>query len=261
MASDNRAHYTRIGFTVVIGVVAIAATLVYMGGFHDPRSEFMAETYSNMPVSGLSVGSPVNLFGVKVGEVREISFAPATYDNVGSNDFGRVCIVLAIKKKLIRCSDITDENIRQFIRERTRAGLRATVASNGITGLSRVDLKIIDNPSPADVPVWTSRYPLILPAPSLMDNFSVAATKVMNKLKTIDLDAAWSNITRIVESSARVAENMDELVESQRAGVHEIVGDVRDMSAALKELAVSLKENPSLLLRENDPRPLPETER
>jgi len=261
MASDNHAHYSRIGFIVIVGVVAIAATLIYMGGFHDPNSEFLAETYSDSPVTGLSVGSPVNLFGVKVGEVREISFATAVYDTVDTNDIGRVCIVLAVNKKRVDNGQISDANIREFIRHRTRNGLRATVSQNGITGLARIELKIVENEPPPQAPVWTPRYPLIPPAPSLMDNFAVAATKVMNKLKKIDLDAAWSNVTRLVESSARVAENVDALVESQRADVHRIVDDIGEMSSSMKELSSALKENPSLLLRPVDPERLPETAR
>jgi len=261
MASDNHAHYSRIGFIVVVGVVAIAATLIYMGGFHDPNSEFIGETYSDSPVTGLSVGSPVNLFGVKVGEVRDISFATSVYDTVDSNDFGRVCIVMAVKKERVGHSQISDANIREFIRQRTREGLRATVTQNGITGLARVDLKIIDNPPPVEATAWTPRYPLVPPAPSLMDNLSVAATKVMNKLKTIDLDEAWSNLTRLVEASARTAESAETLVDSQRAGIRQIVVDAGEVAASMKELTTALKENPSLVLRPADPEPLPETAR
>jgi len=261
MASDNHAHYARIGFTVVIGAVAIAATLVYMGGFHDPNSEFIGETYSDTPVTGLSVGSPVNLFGVKVGEVRDISFVTSVYDTVDSNDFGRVRIVLAVNKKRVGNEQITDANIREFVRQRTRNGLRATVTQNGITGLARVDLKIVEDAEPPESPVWTPRYPLIPPAPSLMDNFAVAATKVMNKLKEIDLDASWSNLTQLVSSTMRVADNVDAIVESRRAGVNQIFGDVGETASSLKELSGTLKDNPSLLLRPADPEPLPETER
>ena len=32
MASDNHASYTKIGITIVMGVIAIVLTLVYLGG-------------------------------------------------------------------------------------------------------------------------------------------------------------------------------------------------------------------------------------
>jgi len=232
-----------------------------MGGFHDPNSEILAETYSDSPVTGLSVGSPVNLFGVKVGEVREISFATAVYDNVTTDDFGRVCIVMAISKKRTGHDKISDYKIREFISARTQTGLRAVITSNGITGLSRVDLKYVENENPPEVPRWKPRYPLVPPSPSLMDNLTVAATKVMNKLKTIDLDEAWSNVNRLVNSTAHVAESIDGMVESRRACIHQIFGDVSEMAATLKETAAMLRDNPSLLIRPTDHERLPETER
>ena len=79
MARDNHASYTRIGLTVVIGVVAIVATLIYLGGMRGRGSEILVETYYDKPVAGLSVGSVVNFRGVKIGEVRELSFVGNKY--------------------------------------------------------------------------------------------------------------------------------------------------------------------------------------
>jgi len=263
MASDNHAHYARIGFTVLIGAVAIAATLVYMGGFHDPNAELLVETYSDNPVNGLSVGSPVNLFGVKVGEVREISFALATYGSCGAdtNDYGRVSIVLALNRKQLGYDEVTHEGMRDFIRARAASGLRATVTANGITGLSRVDLKFVENETPPVLPKWVPRHPLIPPHPSLMDSFAVAATKLMNKLKRMDFEVVWSNVNRTAEASARLSERADEMLESRRADVQRIVTDVGETSVMLREMVDMLKQNPSLLIRPSDPEPLPETAR
>jgi len=263
MASDNHAHYARIGFIVVIGVAAIVATLVYLGGFHDPNSEFLVETYYDHPVNGLSVGSPVNLFGVKIGEVREISFASTTYGDAGanSNDFGRVCIVMALNKRQLGYDNLSGSSFSSDVRESARDGLRATVSVNGITGLARIDLKVVENPPPTEPLGWTPRYPLILSSPSLLDSFAVAATKLVNKLKTMDFDVVWSNVNRTADAAARTAENADAMLEGSRASVRQIVGDVGEASAALKEMSMTLKNNPSLMVRPSDPEILPETAR
>jgi len=263
MASDNHAHFTRIGFTIVIGVAAIAATLVYLGGFHDSRSELYMETFYDHPVSGLSAGSPVNLFGVKVGEVREIAFASSRYFDRGAdtNDFGRVCIVMAINKEAVGYRDDDGTTISAIARERVLRGLRATVTSNGITGLARVDLKMVENPPPVPPHSWTPICTFVPPMPSLLDSFSVAATKLVNRLKSMDFDSVWSNVQRTADSAARVAENADAMIASQRAGVQQIVSDVTDASSSLKMLVETLQHNPSLLIRPSDPEPLPETDR
>jgi len=263
MASDNHAHFTRIGFTVIVGAVAIAATLVYLGGFHDGRSEVYMETFSDHPVSGLTVGSPVNLLGVKVGEVREITFASSRYYGLGTdtNDFGRVCIVMAISKKLLGYKDDDDFELRESARQRVMRGLRATVTSNSITGLARVDLKMVENPPPVPPHGWTPICTFVPPMPSLLDSFAVAATKLMNRLKSMDFDSVWSNVQRTADSAARLSENADAMIVSQRAGVQKIVEDVGSTAESLKALTEELRQNPSMLLRPSDPEPLPETAR
>lgn len=263
MSRENQVHYSRIGLVVMLGAAAIVATLIYLGGFRDPESEILVETYSDNPVTGLSVGSPVNLFGVKIGEVREISFAMSTYwdKGVDTNDFGRVCIVMALDRNALHTTHVDNAELWEFVRERAEKGLRATVTANGITGLARVELKVVDGEAPPPPPAWISRYPLVPPAPSLMDNFSVAATKLMNKLKKMDFDVVWSNVNRTADAAASAAESADATLESSRAGVRQIMSDVSEATLAIKTLAGTLKENPTLLWRKNDPVPLKETER
>ena len=74
MANDNHTSYRRIGFAVFSGAIAIVLSLIYLGGIRGRGDEILVETHYDKPVSGLSVGSVVNFRGVKVGEVREISF-------------------------------------------------------------------------------------------------------------------------------------------------------------------------------------------
>jgi len=263
MASDNKAHYARIGFTVVLGAALIVGTLIYLGGFHDSNSEYLVETYTDNSVSGLSVGSPVNLFGVKVGEVREITFSLGTYWDCGAdtNDFGRVSIVMALDKRLLGWFEGGNAELFEIVRERTEKGLRATVTSNGITGLSRVDLKLTEDEPMPPLPAWKPRYPLIPPSPSLMDNFAVAATKLMNKLKKIDLAVVWSNVNRTADAAAQASESANAILEGSRTSVRQIMEDVREATTSVKELSNALKENPSLILRAADPEPLKETAR
>ena len=60
----NQANYAKIGFAVAAGAAAIVATLVYLGGALGKSDVIYAESYFDTQVSGLSVGSAVNLRGV-----------------------------------------------------------------------------------------------------------------------------------------------------------------------------------------------------
>ena len=261
MASDNHASYSKIGFTVILGLAAIAFALVYFAGIDDEKNIFLVETYSDRPVSGLSVGSAVNFRGVKVGEVRAIEFFGALYDVEKSTvEAQRISVLMALDlRKLGR--NYTREEAERYCREYVRHGLRATVTASGITGLARIELGIPELPQPLPDLRMPTRHPLIPPQASLLDSFSVSATKVMNALNQTDFKSVWSNLAVVAESAARVAKNADRLLAEQRAGIVSIVKNVDEATASVNALAEDLKNNPSLLLRSADPEELPETER
>ena len=109
MAKDSHASYTRIGITVVVGVVAIVATLIYLGGMRGRGHEILVETYYDKPVAGLSVGSVVNFRGVKIGEVREISFVRNKYV-VEGEDGSRILILMARYGNTLAAASVLPSN-------------------------------------------------------------------------------------------------------------------------------------------------------
>lgn len=259
MASDNHANYGRIGFTVFLGAIALAIALIYIAGIGDRDSEFLVETYYDHPVSGLSVGSAVNFRGVKIGEVREISFASAVYDDfaLSSNDFQRVIIVMALDCRRLDFGSAADaaEIVRKFV----SAGVRATIASNAVTGMSRVEFSIPRNPAPREELTWVPRYLQVPPQPSLMENLSLSLTRTLNTFNRMDLDNTWSNIAAIASSSAKLTKEVSDFVSAEKMALAAIFHNVSDASQSVSALAETLKNDPSLLLRKNDPEPLPET--
>ena len=261
MARDNHASYTRIGLTVVIGVVAIVGALIYLGGMRGRGNEVFAETYYDKPISGLSVGSVVNFRGVKIGEVRDISFVGSKYEE-GLGD-SRIYILMALDGNLLDTDGMTDKEFRKGVAEMVeKRGLRASVVSSGITGLSRIEINYIpqENLDPVQPIDWTPRWAYIPSKISLFDNFSVAATKVMNQINKMDLAAAWSNISAAVEALARSADGAKTMIETRQGDIDRLVDDLTETSAAFKNMANELRKNPSLLIRERTPARLDETE-
>ena len=259
MASDNHANYGRIGLTVFLGALALAVTLIYIAGIGDRNNEILVETYYDHPVSGLSVGSAVNFRGVKIGEVREISFAGAVYEDfdLTTNDFQRIIIVMALDcRRLDICSAAeADRVVRAFV----SAGIRATIASNAVTGMSRVEFSVPSHPAPVPELTWKPRYLQIPPQPSLMENLSLSVTRTLNMFNRMDIGGAWSNIAAIASSSAALTKEVSDFVSAEKMALAAIFRNIGDASESVSSLAETLKDNPSLLLRENDPEPLPET--
>ena len=262
MASDNHASYTRIGLTVVIGVVAIVATLIYLGGMRGRDSEILVETYYDKPVAGLSVGSVVNFRGVKIGEVREISFVGNKYV-VEGQDGSRIYILIALNGSLLSAADVdADEFAARFQQAVSVRGLRISVVSSGITGLSRMECDFYnpENLDPVPALTWTPRHLYIPSKISLFDNISVAATKVLNQINRMDLNTAWSNLNASVEALAAATDGVKTMVQTRQGDVDRILDDISETAVSLKGISAELKRNPSLLVRERTPSRLEETE-
>ena len=262
MAKDNHASYTRIGFTVFVGAVAVVLSLIYLGGMRGRSDEVLVETHSDKPVSGLSVGSVVNFRGVKIGEVREISFVGNKYEVDGLVN-SRIYIKMALDGYLLDADGVTKEEFRQWVAEMVeKGGLRASVVSSGITGLSRVELNYFppENLDPVQPITWRPENPYIPAKISLFDNISVAATKVLNQINRMDLNAAWSNINASVEALARATDGASTMIQTRQGDVDRILDDLSETAVSLKGLSAELKRNPSLLIRERTPSRLEETE-
>lgn len=259
MANDNRASFFCIGLTVIAGVAAIVAALIYLGGIKDSASEYLVETYSDKPVSGLSVGSSVNLRGVKIGEVREVGFIGNKYKVEGPEN-GRIYILMALNKNLL--GDVgSDAELEALLRAFIAMGLRATVSSSGITGIAKMEVDYYpDDKSPVEIS-WTPRHVLIPPRVSLLESFSDSATKVMNQINKMDLNAFWSNINATVESVSAMTLSSQHLLESYQPELERMIKNLEEASVAIRGFAEDLRRNPSSVLRGREESPLPETER
>ena len=262
MANDSHTSYRRIGFTVFVGAIAIMLSLIYLGGIRGRGDEILVETHYDKPISGLSVGSVVNFRGVKVGEVREISFVGSKYDVSGA-DNSRIYILMALNGRALGLADMTQEEAVAHVANLVKTfNMRATVTTSGITGLSRIELNYhhpeqLTEHRPVS---WTPRYAFIPPQESLLDNISDAATKVLNQINQMDLSSAWSNVAASVESLARTANAAQTMLETRQDDVDRMLDDLAEASTSIRDMASELKHNPSLIIRDRKPARLEETE-
>ena len=257
MSADNHASFTRIGLAVTLGVAAILATLIYLGGLGESSNVLLAETYYDTPVAGLSVGSTVNFRGVKIGEVRQISFIGGDYREAAESDRHKIRIVMAFNKNTVQLDET--EAPEDLLKRMIAKGLHATVTASGITGLSRIELNYPKTAIVDQTISWRPIYTTIPPATSLLDNFSESATKVMSQINRMDLTTVWSNVAVITQSAADLTRNVNILLECQRTGINNIMESINSAASSIKDLTQTLSDNPSLLLRSSDPSPLPET--
>lgn len=255
----GKANYARIGFTVVAGIAAIAAALAYFGGVRGKGDEFLAETYYDSAVSGLSVGSEVNFRGVKIGEVKSISFIGADYLEASESDAAKIRVVMALNKRLMRPRP--GSTPLDALKRMIRKGVRAMVSSSGITGLSRIELDYPALPRPKEKLSWKPAYLCIPPAPSMLESFADSATRIMNHINDMDLKSFCNDLTSAVSSASRAAEGAAGILEANAPAVSEMLSNLGEAARLIKEAAAEIRDEPSLLLRSRDREPLPETAR
>jgi ABC-type transporter Mla subunit MlaD len=257
MANDNHANYARIGGFILFGTALILITLAWLGGAGGKQNEFLAETFFSNDVSGLDVGSAVNLRGVRVGSVKRISFLGAVYDVASHEDGRKIHVLLALDKRLFRV-DKTD-NPQKTLEGLVSRGLHATVSASGVTGLSHIELNFPKGKVVDEKIGWTPENVTIPPAPSILQSAADSATQILDQINRMDLLAAWTNIVLTLENANSTLSSLGTLLESNGGNVGEILDNLRETSASLRDFANDIKSNPSLLIRSNDPDRLPET--
>ena len=257
MGSELRASFAKVGFAVVAGFAAAAFALIYLGeiGFGDDL--YTVETYYDNPVTGLSVGSDVNFRGVKVGSVSMIGFVGAHYKTAKESDKQKILVRMDLDAGSLNL--YPGEDVKATIRYLIGKGLHATVMSNGITGLSKIELNFPRGEVTDEPLSWQSAYPYIPPQLSTFDNLSYSVRKVMHEFNHTDFKSVWSNISDIASSMAKLTKNTQEMVDIERSSIRRIIDNLELAAESLNETMRQIKNNPSLLLRGYEEVPLKET--
>ena len=151
----------KIGLFTLGGVVILIVGVLAFGarGYLKPTSMF--ETYITGDVTGLSVGSPVELRGVQVGKVKRIGFSWIDYQLTQPS-----YIVVDFEVQNDVSPMPPGETQWDPLKAAVERGLRARVKNKGITGTSILSLEYV-NPSqspPIQFP-WKPRYIYIPAAP------------------------------------------------------------------------------------------------
>jgi ABC-type transporter Mla subunit MlaD len=261
----------KIGLFVLSGLALLLGGIAVLGLLDHLRRTVRFETYVVGSIDGLSPGSPVNLKGVRVGEVAEVGFSWVEYPG-GSPP----AVVIRFD---VAPSALPQPADGQDLREGVRPGLRAMVETQGITGLSALSLDVASD-APTSPPLsydWTPRYPVIPSEPGQLTRILASAQGALSKLEQLDLerleaslegtlrsaDEALRQVRQIdaerisrdldaaVASTGAAAANVRALAEEARAKLHRIPVDdlARQADGALVALRASSERLDDLLRR------------
>ncbi len=242
----TRGTYLRVGLLVVVGTALLIGLVFFLAG-NRFREGVAFETYFSESVQGLEVGAPVKFRGVTLGRVTDIGLVSAEYGRKQPPDTRIVIFRLVFVRFVINPSRVGRLPDTQSA---VRTGLRARLASQGLTGLSYIELDFVppDEYPPLNVP-WTPLAEYIPSVPSTLAQVQDAARQLLAKLNGLDLTALAENLTGLLGDLRRELKEGDvhttlneatELLRGLRGQVEQaelpaLSADLRTTSTALRD--------------------------
>jgi len=210
---STKPHYFRIGVFVIAAMALILGAVVVFGAGLLTQEKIYFETYFEESVSGLIVGSPVELKGVRIGQVEKITFARDEYGLGGeSSDVSKyedyVVVLCSIPGKNLPAVS-QEERIMRLHRMISR-GLRVQLTSNILTGQAYLQADYLDPKMYSLPPIgWKPKH---LYAPSASSTFATlkdSVDKVLFRLQEIDIEKLVATAERIFASLDKAVAGID----------------------------------------------------
>jgi ABC-type transporter Mla subunit MlaD len=243
--SIARGTTLRVGLLIIVGVVAAIWLAMFLGGsrIHNGR---VFESYFQESVQGLELGAPVKYRGVTLGRVNQIGLASTLYLPGEAEDARRATYRLVFVRYII---DLGRIGQLAALEAAVRGGLRARLATQGITGLAYIELDYVDPAKfPASPVPWKPQYDVIPTVPSTLAQVQDAAQQLLARINAVDIVALGQGSQRVLDDlhtqlttgdAHQVLANSAALAESTRAAVER--ADLPALAAELRGAAADLR--------------------
>ena len=175
-------------------------------------------------VAGLSSGAPVQLGGVQIGEVTNLS-GIVDVDRFGDQRV-RLLTTLAIQPSQLGLQGTSGPaEALDYLTERVAEGLRARLASASIlTGGLKVELIDVPDAAPAEIDVAAEPYPELPTAEGELDDVTASAEGLLEKLQGLPIEDLLRQATLFLENASALVGS-----EEIRAVPVEVTGLLRDV--------------------------------
>ncbi|MGR3762348.1 PqiB family protein (plasmid) [Roseobacteraceae bacterium NS-SX3] len=196
-------------------------------------------------VSGLETGAPVELRGLKIGEVTGIS---GLVDPLRFQDRKvRLMVTAELRPSDFGILDAQDpDTVVEYIAERVGAGLRARLASTSLlTGGLKVELLEVPEAPPAELDLGADPYPIIPVVDSNISDVDATVQGMLQRVGQLPVEELMQSAIRFLDNSTLLVR--DEDLRNIPADVRALLGEVRgvvgsDELQALPEQAAGLME-------------------
>jgi phospholipid/cholesterol/gamma-HCH transport system substrate-binding protein len=219
---ETRANYVAVGAFVLIMLAGIFVAMIWLLRVQFGAQYAYFETHFEGPVTGLGKGAATRLNGIEVGRVRDIEFDP--------DDPKLVVVILELRAGLTIHSDAV-----------------ASLETQGLTGVSYVEITGGTKESPPLTAKEGERYPIIASKPSSFQAVINDAPEVVAKLLVISdrladmlndsnrqaIADTLNNVRDTTAVFARRAKELDQLIEDLSTIGHSLTGAADSLQDAL----------------------------
>ena len=192
----SRGSSLRVGLLLLGAAAALIGLVLFFGG-NRFAPHVVAETYFAESVQGLEIGAQVRFRGVSIGRVSAILLARSAYSGQSPFDLRLASSRLVMVRYRLDPEQIG--GIAANVPKAVPLGLRAKLSSQGLTGLTYLELDFVDptqNP-PMQVP-WRPRDLYIPSVPSTIAQVQDAAQRFLARLDQIDLVAMSAGLQALL---------------------------------------------------------------
>ena len=242
---SKKANYFTVGLFIIVAFALLIAAVIFWGSQALTQEKFYIETYLDEAVKGLTVGSPVNYRGVKIGQVEKIAFVPSEYDIEPGTDeyvkYGRyVFILMSLSHERVLIQDRPDLIMEKMV----ESGWRLQLVTQPLTGVGTLEADYFkpETHKPLEI-VWEPKRPYIPSAPSMLSKLLQSLESTLGRLEALEVE-------ELIESANTLLVNLNKTVDELRIGV--ISGEVSDLLAETKDGITQIK---SFLRTSEGPRP------
>jgi paraquat-inducible protein B len=171
---------------------------IYANRLESLQREYKIQKYFvmifNESVRGLTAGSPVEFFGLKIGEVVDISFE-VDYENMTLH----IPVLVRIEPERL-LPEGEEEKLGHERQGMVAAGWRAQLASgNVLTGGKVINLVLDPDAPPAEAGEWKG-YPVFPTIPSSLRNLASDVGRIVDKIEDIPFDQIGENLSETLAS-------------------------------------------------------------
>lgn len=232
---ETNVNYAIVGAFVIILLSAIILSIIWLSSGLALESYNIYQANMEESISGISTDSPVEFNGVSVGTIKNI--------NVNQKNPKIVELLLKIKKDI----PITE----------------ATVATLGMRGLTGITFIALQDDGSNITPLQKSgneEYPIIKTIPSLRMRLDTALNMITKNMDQIShailalLSKENINLFKaLLNTSQRAVYTLQTRTIPQ---TNQTIENLTTLTQDLTEIAAEIKQNPAVLIRGKEPRPL-----